>query len=264
MSIATIVGFLAAMGLFLSAIVTATDDYAIFVSISSFVMVAGGTLAAAFISYEPRYVLLAFKVMGKIFMSPGIGRGVMKAEVGRIIKWAYAVQKNGIPGLETEAKKAVKGDKFLKFGVDMVISGYTGEEVRECLNNTIEGSFGRNTVLVDIIKKMGAAAPAFGMIGTLVGLIIMLGSMGGDPSALGAGLAVALCTTLYGVIFSQIVFLPAATKILQREQIIRFRNYMVAEGLVLLADKKSPRFIQDRMNSFLDPAIHFDIDKMKR
>ena len=264
MSIATIVGFLAAMGLFLSAIVTATDDYAIFVSVSSFVMVAGGTLAAAFISYEPRYVLLAFKVMGKIFMSPGIGRGVMKAEVGRIIKWAYAVQKNGIPGLETEAKKAVKGDKFLKFGVDMVISGYTGDEVRECLNNTSEGSFGRNTVLVDIIKKMGAAAPAFGMIGTLVGLIIMLGSMGGDPSALGAGLAVALCTTLYGVIFSQIVFLPAATKILQREQIIRFRNYMVAEGLILLADKKSPRFIQDRMNSFLDPAIHFDIDKMKR
>jgi chemotaxis protein MotA len=111
---------------------------------------------------------------------------------------------------------------------------------------------------------MGAAAPAFGMIGTLVGLIIMLGSMGGDPSTLGSGLAVALCTTLYGVIFSQIIFLPSANKIMQREQIIRFRNYLVAEGLVLLADKKSPRFIQDRMNSYLDPAIHFDIDKMKR
>ena len=264
MSIATIVGFLAAMGLFLGAIATATDDYAIFISASSFIMVFGGTMAASFISYEPRYVILSFKVMIKIFGSPGIGRGVLKAEVGRIIKWAYVVQKKGIPGLESEAKKATRGDKFLKFGVDMVISGYTGEEVRECLNNTIETSFGRNTVLVDIIKKMGAAAPAFGMIGTLVGLIIMLGSMGGDPSTLGAGLAVALCTTLYGVIFSQIVFLPAATKILQREQIIRFRNYMVAEGLILLADKKSPRFIQDRMNSFLDPAIHFDIDKMKR
>ncbi len=264
MSIATIVGFIGAMGLFLGAIVTATDDYAIFISASSFIMVFGGTLAATFISYEPRYVILAFKVMIKIFGSPAIGRGVLKAEVGRIIKWAYLVQKSGVPALETEAKKAVKGDKFLKFGVDLVISGYTGVEVRECLENTIETSFGRNTVLVDIIKKMGAAAPAFGMIGTLVGLIIMLGSMGGDPSTLGAGLAVALCTTLYGVIFSQIIFLPSATKIMQREQIIRFRNYLVAEGLVLLADKKSPRFIQDKMNSFLDPAIHFDIDKMKR
>ena len=264
MSLATIGAFMAAMGLFLSAIVTATDDYAIFISISSFVMVCGGTLAAAFISYEPRYVILSFKVMIKIFASPGMGRGVLTAEVGRIIKWAYAVQKNGIPALEQEAKKSVKGDKFLSFGVDMVISGYDGNEVREIINNTIETSFGRNTVLVDIIKKMGAAAPAFGMIGTLVGLIIMLGSMGGDPSTLGAGLAVALCTTLYGVIFSQIVFLPSATKIMQRQQIIRFRNYLVAEGLVLLADKKSPRFIQDKMNSFLDPAIHFDIDKMKK
>jgi chemotaxis protein MotA len=264
MSLATIIGFIGAMGLFLSAIVTATDNYAIFVSVSSLVMVVGGTLAAAFISYEPRYVIMSFKVMIKIFGAPSIGRGVLKNEVGRIIKWAYAVQKNGIPALEAEAKKSVKGDKFLRFGVDLVISGYTGQEVRDCLDNTIETTYGRNTVLVDIIKKMGAAAPAFGMIGTLVGLIIMLGSMGGDPSTLGAGLAVALCTTLYGVIFSQIIFLPSATKIMQREQIIRFRNYLVAEGLVLLADKKSPRFIQDKMNSYLDPAIHFDIDKMKK
>ena len=111
---------------------------------------------------------------------------------------------------------------------------------------------------------MGAAAPAFGMIGTLVGLIIMLDNMGGDPSSLGKGLAVALLTTLYGVLFSRIIFLPAATKILQREEIIRFRNYLIAEGLSLLADKKSPRYIQDRMNSYLDPAIHFNIDKMKK
>ena len=155
--------------------------------------------------------------MAKIFASLAIGRGVLKNEVGRIIRWAYTVQKNGFPALETEAKKSTKGDKFLKFGVDLVISGYTGEEVRECLNNTIETSFGRNTVLVDIIKKMGAAAPAFGMIGTLVGLIIPLGSMGGEPSTLGSGLAVALCTTLYGVIFAQIIFLPSANKIMQRE-----------------------------------------------
>ena len=155
-------------------------------------------------------------------------------------------------------------DKFLAFGVDMVIAGYEGSEVREILTTTVETTFGRNAVQATILKKYGGACPAFGMIGTLVGLIIMLGSMGGDPSTLGAGLAVALCTTLYGVIFSQIVFLPSATKIMQREQIIRFRNYLVAEGLVLLADKKSPRFIQDKMNSFLDPAIHFDIDKMKK
>jgi len=87
--------------------------------------------------------------------------------------------------------------------------------------------------------------------------------MGGDPSDLGKGLAIALLTTLYGVLFARLVFMPPATKILQREQIVRFRNYLIAEGLALLADRKSPRFIQDKMNSYLDPAIHFNIDKMK-
>ena len=227
-------------------------------------MVVGGTLAAAFISYEPRYVLMALKLIGRIVFSTKVGRNILKSEVGRVIRWAYTVQKSGIPALESESKKAVKGDKFLQFGVEMVVSGYTGDEVREILTNTIETTYGRNTVQVNILNAMAAASPAFGMIGTLVGLIIMLDGMGGDPTQLGAGLAVALLTTLYGVIFARLVFMPAATKIMQREQIVRFRNFLVAEGLALLADRKSPRFIQDKMNSFLDPAIHFNIDKMKR
>ena len=227
-------------------------------------MVVGGTLAAAFISYEPRYVMMALKLIGKIMFSTKVGRNILKSEVGRVIRWAYTVQKSGIPALESEAKKAVKGDKFLQFGIEMVISGYTGDEVRDILTNTIETTFGRNTVQVNILNAMAAASPAFGMIGTLVGLIIMLDGMGGDPSQLGAGLAVALLTTLYGVIFARLIFMPAAAKIMQREQIVRFRNFLVAEGLALIADRKSPRYIQDKMNSYLDPAIHFNIDKMKR
>ena len=264
MDLTTIIALVGAFGLFLGAIVTSTDHYIIFVSGASFVLVAGGTLSAAFISYEPRYVLMALKLIGKIMFSPKVGRNILKAEVGRVIRWAYTVQKSGIPALEAEAKKAVKGDKFLQFGIEMVISGYTGDEVREILTNTIETTFGRNTVQVNILNAMAAGAPAFGMIGTLVGLIIMLDGMGGDPSQLGAGLAVALLTTLYGVIFARMVFMPAAAKIMQREQIMRFRNFLVAEGLALLADRKSPRYIQDKMNSYLDPAIHFNIDKMKR
>lgn len=253
-----------AFGLFFGSIVVSTDNYFIFLSGSSFVMVAGGTLASTFISYEPRYVMLSLKLIYRMVVSPKVGRNVLKSEVGRIIRWAYTVQKKGIPALEQEAKKAVRGDKFMKFGIDMVVSGYTGQEVREIMTTTIETTFGRNTVQVQILKNMGAAAPAFGMIGTLVGLIIMLDNMGGDPSSLGKGLAVALLTTLYGVLFARIIFIPASTKILQREEIIRFRNYLIAEGLALLADKKSPRYIQDRMNSYLDPAIHFNIDKMKK
>lgn len=263
MSLATIFGVLGALGLFLGAIIISTDNYVIFLSGSSFIMVAGGTLASTFISYEPRYVMLSLKLIWRIIFSPKVGRNVLKSEVGRIIKWAYTVQKNGVPALEAEAMKATRGDKFMRFGIEMVVSGYTGEEVREIMTNTIETTYGRNTVQVEILKGMASAAPAFGMIGTLVGLIIMLDNMGGDPSSLGKGLAVALLTTLYGVLFARIFFLPTATKVLQREQIVKFRNYLVAEGLSLLADKKSPRYIQDKMNSYLDPSIHFNIDKMK-
>ncbi len=264
MSIATIFGVLGAMGLFIGAIVFATNNFVVFLSGSSFVMVVGGTLASTFISYEPRYVLLSLKLIWRIVFSPKVGRNMLKSEVGRIIRWAYTVQKSGIPALEAEAMKATKNDKFLRFGVEMVVSGYTGDEVREIMTNTIETTYGRNTIQVDILKNMASAAPAFGMIGTLVGLIIMLDNMGGDPSSLGKGLAVALLTTLYGVLFARIIFLPTATKILQREQIVKFRNYLLAEGLALLADKKSPRYIQDKMNSYLDPSIHFNIDKMKK
>jgi Flagellar motor component len=97
------------------------------------------------------------------------------------------------------------------------------------------------------------------MIGTLVGLVIMLGNLS-DPAAFRPSLSIALITTLYCVMFARLLFIPAGSKVQQREDIVRFRNYLVAEGLVLLAEQKSPRYIQDRMNSFLDPAIHFDID----
>ena len=125
-----------------------------------------------------------------MLFSASVSRNVLKAEVGRVIRWAYAVQKGGLPALEAEAGRATRGDKFMKFGIEMVISGYTGDEIREILHTTIETTFGRNTVPVNILKFMAGTSPAFGMIATLVGLVIMLSSMGADPASLGKGLAV--------------------------------------------------------------------------
>ena len=263
MSLPTILGLVFSLLLFGWAIASGTANYMVFLDVPSIIIVLGGTMAATFISYEARYVILSLKLIGKIVFAPQIGRGLLQAEVGRIIKWAYIVQKSGLPALEVEAAKSVKSDKILRFGMDLVVSGYTGEEVRQILTNTIESSFGRNTVPISILKAMGAAAPAFGMVGTLVGLVIMLDNMS-DPSNLGPALAIALLTTLYGVLLARWVFLPTASKVLQREEILRFRNYLVAEGLVFLADRKSPRYIQDRMNSYLDSSLHFSIDKMKK
>lgn len=263
MSIGTILGFIAGIGLFIGAVLSETDDFSVFISASSATMVVGGALAASFISYEMRYVILALKGIPRVIGSPVISRNLLKSEVGRVIRWGYAVQKSGLPAIEGDAAKLKKTDPFLSFGIEMVVSGYSGEEIRDILNTTIESSFGRNMVPAKICGKIGGLCPAFGMVGTLVGLVIMLGNLS-NPAALGPALSIALITTLYGVLFAQLLFTPVSEKMTQREQIVRFRNLLVAEGLVLLAEKKPPRYIQDRMNSFLDPAIHFNIDKDKQ
>ncbi|NIZ02568.1 motility protein A [Thalassospira lucentensis] len=261
MSFTTILGIVIGLGLFVGSIFISTDNYLVFVSISSALMVIGGTLAATFIAYEARYVLLALKLIFKIFRAPQMGRGQLTGEVGRVVKWAYLLQKKGINALEQESERVAKEEPFLGWAMEIVITGYDGDDTADMLHNAIENSFNRSIVPVSILKSMAAAAPAFGMIGTLVGLVIMLDKMADDPTSLGAGLAIALITTLYGIVAARFFFMPAASKIQQREEIMRFRNYLIAEGLIMLADRKGPRAIQDKMNSFLDPAIHFNIDK---
>ncbi|MGE5504546.1 MAG: motility protein A [Actinomycetota bacterium] len=261
MSLPTVIGFVLALLLFIGSIVESTTNFKIFLHLTGFLMVIGGTLAASFVAFEARYVKLALKGISAIFFSPRVARGMLTNEVARVIRWGYMMQKSGIPAIEADVKSLKGQDAFLSFGVQLVISGYSGAEVREMLDNQIATSFQRNTIQVEIIKYIASNAPAFGMMATLVGLVIMLDNMGSDPSKLGPGMAVGLLGTLYGVLLARLVMMPAANKAFQRESIIRFRNMLVAEGLSMLADRKSPRFIQDAMNSYLDPAIHFDIDK---
>ena len=261
MSLTTVLGIILGFGLFVSSIVLKTANYMLFLDFASFIMVIGGTFAATFIAFESRYVLNALRVTASIMFVHRFSRSILTNEVGRVIRWGYIVQKSGLPGLEADARNLARQDRFLGFAIDLVVSGYNGNEIREILRNTVETTFERSVINADILRSMGNTAPAFGMIGTLVGLIIMLDSMASDPSQLGPGMSVALITTLYGVLAARLVFLPAASKIQQREEIVQFRNYLLAEGMALLAERKSPRYIQDKMNSFLDPSIHFNIDR---
>lgn len=261
MSINTLLGVLFGLGLVVAAVALDSSNPMVFLSASSAMMVLGGTLASAFISYEQRYVILALRDIARIFTPTRIGRNILNFEVGRIIRWGYIVQAKGPIALEQEVKKIKHEDPFIGFGIELLITGYTGKEVREIMMNAVETGFERATVQADILRYLGSTAPAFGMIGTLVGLVVMLESLGGDPRQMGKGLALALLTTLYGVLMARLIFMPAANKVRQREEIRRFRNHLVTEGLSLLADRKNPRYVQDTMNSFLDPRIHFDIDQ---
>lgn len=257
MSLPTLLGFFAGVLLLLGAILMSADNPLTFVSLPSLLIVGGGTIAAAFISYEARYVLLAFRQLAGLIFAPKEGREALPTTVARVVEWGDALKRGGLPALERIIDEQPH-DPFALFGLDLLLRDYEADEIRETLESAIDASFERDMAPVGVLKTMGSASPAFGMVGTLIGLIVMLEGIGQDISQLGVGLAVALVTTLYGVLLSRLVFLPAASKAQQRMEIRRFQQTLVTEGFVLLACKRTPQFIADRMNGFLDPSIRYD------
>lgn len=264
MSLASLLGFLFGMALLVGSVVMSTDHYMAFLEAHAFFMVIGGSIASAYMSYQARYVNIAFKAIWWMFKKPKSTREGMVNEISRLIKWAYIVQQKGLPGLETEIKSAQRDDPLLNFCLTLVTTAHPPAELREMMYTAVDSEFERRVVPVHVLKSMAGNGPAFGMMGTLLGMIVMLGSMGSDMSKIGEGMALALVATLYGVVFPRLILMPAASMLQQKEEIHRHRNYMMVEGLVMLAEKKGPRYMQDRLNSYLDPDIHFDIDKIKR
>ncbi len=258
-SIATVVGTIFGFALILGAIVHGTDNYLSFLSVEGFLIVIGGTIANAFMSYQAVYVSIAFRSMWHMIQKPRATREGLNAEIMRLIKWAYLVHSKGFMGLEGEIGTKIK-EPLLRYGVELVVTGYPPEVIRSMMNTAVEADFERSIAPVAVLRNMASTAPAFGMVGTLVGMVIMLQHIQSNMAMIGTGLAVALLATLYGIIMARLFCLPAADKLMQKEEIMRFRNYMMTEGLVLLAEKQSPRYMQDKLNSFLDPAIHFNLD----
>lgn len=262
MSMGSLVSFIAAILVVVGAIVSATDQPGAFIDVPSMIIVAGGTIVALFLSYETKTAVAALRLMGKTFSRHFDSENSLKDEIGRIVRWAYIIQKNGLQGLENEITPELRdSNPFLAYGADLVVTGYTGAEINQILEQMLDAEVERNKQSLDALKKMGGDAPAFGMMGTLIGLVIMLGKMGGDPSAIGPSMAVALITTFYGIILARIFFIPPATKMAARYDVTLFKNAMLKEGLVLLAERKSPRYIQDKINSFADASEQFLIDR---
>jgi chemotaxis protein MotA len=259
-SLATIAGTVFGFTLVLGAIAHGTSNWWSFLSPEGFLIVVGGSIANAFMSYQAIYVVKAFQGIWYMIKKPAATREGLNAEIMRLIKWAYLVQAKGLAGLEGEIGAKIK-EPLLRYGVELVITGYQPDVIRKMLNTAVESEFERQITPVTVLRNMASTAPAFGMVGTLVGMVIMLQNIQADMSLVGNGLATALLATLYGIITARLVCLPAADKLLQKEEIMRFRNYMMTEGLVLLAERQSPRYMQDKLNSFLDPDIHFNLDE---
>ena len=268
MSFSSLMGVIFGLILVVGAIALATSNPMIYIDWHAFLIVFGGSIAAAFMGYHSKDVMTASKAIGSMVKKPKSTREGLNTEILRLVKWSYLVQQKGLPALENEIKGVAVNDPLLRYCMELVVTNHTPAELRAMMMTAVESDFEHKTTAVPVLRNMGASAPSFGMIGTLVGLIAILNQMGSGakdlPAVIGGGMSLALVATLYGVFFARMVFIPAANKLLQKEETERFRNLMVVEGLIMLADKKSPRFMQDRLNSFLETKNHFNIDRQIR
>ncbi|MGC9363957.1 MAG: motility protein A [Fidelibacterota bacterium] len=254
MDIASLLGIFAGIGLIVLGIYQLTPNFIVFVSLSSFLIVAGGSFAATLLSFSMRDVFGLLRSTFAVFKKQKID---LPSEVDAIVELAPIARKS-----MQELEKSLGSVKnfFLRDGLQMVIDGYNPDEIREILETRIENRILREKGEANVLRTMGKYSPAFGMIGTLIGLVVMLYGMadmaggGDDPMAvLGAGMGAALITTFYGTILANMFFNPMAEKFEIRIKNQTMMQQMLIEGVLLIHARKHPLIVREKLNSYLRP-----------
>lgn len=248
----------------LSVVLGSHSVLAIF-NIEGLLIVVGGVIAAAYMSYNPEDVGIAIDAIRNLFHEKQQTREAdLSTDMMALIYCARLLKEKGMRSLETVIAKSGLTDPFVKYGLNMAVSEYAPDEVRDMMETAAEATYERDSLPVDVLHSMASHAPAFGMVGTLVGMVILLSNFNGDLSSMGSSLGVAFLSTLYGVLSARMIYMPAASKLSQEVDRRRFRNYLITEGIVMLASEKPPMYIQDRLNSFLRPEAHNYLNVLDR
>lgn len=165
-----------------------------------------------------------------------------------LVSFSEKARREGLLSLEDEIDNI--NDEFLKAGMRLVIDGAEPNIVKTILNAEITSIDSRHSTGAKMVEDLGSFAPAFGMIGTLIGLIIMLRSMGGDPTAVGKGMAAALITTFYGAVLANCIFLPVTSKLEKLNvQEIDVKS-LIIEGILSIQAGDNPKTLQTKLLSF--------------
>jgi chemotaxis protein MotA len=253
MDITTLIGIILGLGsiftgIFLAA-TAAGASMAGFLSPSSFAIVFGGMVASVSVAFPLKDVLQLGKAMAAVFKG---GQDTLGDLVDEVVE-ASEVARKGTADLEKHMDSI--NSFFLKDGCQMVIDGYSLEELTEILNTRIDYRELRENTQAGLFKSMGVMAPAWGMIGTLIGLVIMLAGFGGEggTEALGAGMSAALITTFYGAVFANLFFLPMADKLKTRIAFTSTIQNLQVEAARLIHQKKHPIIVREKLNSFIPP-----------
>ncbi len=242
MDLATLIGFLGAMGAIVASIMMG-GSFGMFINGPSLMIVIAGTMMVVLMKFPLSYTLGAFKVAMKAFVYKS-----QKPEeiIEQSVELANIARKEGLLGLEQVEVK----NPFLKKGIELLVDGHDAEFVRKMLSKDINLTIERNEDGVAIFKSIGDIAPAMGMIGTLIGLVQMMSSMD-DPKSLGPAMAVALLTTFYGAVVANAFALPIADKLAIRSKEERINKSMILEGVSAIQEGMNPRVIESMLRTYL-------------
>lgn len=248
MDITTLLGLLLGFGLVGFAMASGPGGLVIFLHGPSMMIVVGGTLAVTLINFPVGELRGFVKVMMRslFFKLPSPGE-----EIERVVEYANLARKEGLLALENKLNEV--HDKFFHKGVQLVIDGFPAETVRDIMELEAEWQRQRHSNGKKMLDALGSFAPAFGMIGTLVGLVQMLQNLA-DPSKIGGGMATALLTTLYGAMAANMVFIPMAGKLDQRAKQEALLRELMIEGIVAIQSGDGPQLIKEKLKSFISPA----------
>ena len=254
MDLATIFGLLIGTGLIIASMFIEGAKGGIpiteFWSTSSMLIVLGGTFAATSVAFRLNEVLRVFALIKFAFQKP-------KFVPHELVQSLIDLAETGRKG-PAELEKAMDNIKifFIKDGVEFITQGIKLEDMREILEQREQFRYVRESHESDLMKKMGEFSPAFGMVGTLIGLVFMLFGMASSGSeggigAIGPAMAVALITTFYGAVLANLIFNPFAEKIKSRNKENSKAFELMIEGLCMIHQKKHPLDVKDKLTSYI-------------
>lgn len=243
MDISTFLGFASGIGTVVLLMVMG-GSVSLFYDIHAVIVIGGGCFSATLIRFPLKTIAVGLASGAKVVFF--YKRQGAQALIEQIAELADIVRKQGPLGLESVEIK----DGFLSKGVRMIADGYDGEVIREALEKEAELHLQRMKEGVKVYKAVGDMAPAWGMIGTIIGMVQMFANMS-DPSKLGPFMAVALLATLYGAVLANLIMLPIGDKLELRLHQDEILEQLIIDGVMQMRENKSPAFIKEMLISYL-------------
>lgn len=256
MNVATVLG--AVFGLVILAYATflSTESVGVFLNLPGLAIVLGGTVASTFVCYPLKEVL-------RVFHTFVMALGREELPIGDYIRELVLLAKRA----SSQGKIALERDmggienQFIKSAVQMLVDGYSRQEMEEILDTRIQQVYEQEMSAAGIFRTMARLSPAFGIIGTLIGLISMMQAMSGDLAGLGPGMATALTTTLYGILLANMAFLPIAVKVERRIEERVVLMSVIRDGVLFIKDKTPAPIVLNKLMAYLPPRRWSSIRK---